>query len=192
MNAYIFPNTPKWAHIHSQLNKKRFIITCMTHIFALLPVHIASQILQMQRLTFFSMLRHSFSHKFCVCVSHSLSYSHMQKNYRPCIKYTHAPERTGPHNKAGIRTSLNHSDQHRRWQSRLHTRSSLALQLTVEPLKWNSITTASPAMIHQHQHNATYEQPVYKPVHVCTRVFIETEGLMWHFRKYKIPESTAL
>lgn len=49
-----------------------------------------------------------------------------------------------------IRASVNHSDQHCGWQSRLQTRWSSALQLTAEPLKWNSITTPSPATIHQH------------------------------------------
>lgn len=100
----------------------------------------------------------------------------MQKSMGP----THV--HTGPHNKVGIRASVNHSDRHRGWRSRLQTRPSLALQLTAEPLKWNSITTASPAVIHQRQHNTLCVRASAR-VHTRMHVFTKTDCVNVAFHK---------
>lgn len=65
---------------------------------------------------------------------------------------------------------LNHRDQHCALQRGQQTRSSLAPQLTAEPLKWNSITTGSPAAIHQQRHCG----PHACSMHTGMFVFAET------------------
>lgn len=112
----------------------------------------------------------TYSHTWTHSLSYNIaSHSYMQKK----ASALHTRVHTVLHNRVGIRASLNHSGQHRGWRSRLQTRSSLALQVTAEPLKWNSITTASPATIHQRRHNTLcvrISTCVHIRMHVLTKI----------------------
>lgn len=84
------------------------------------------------------------------------------------LQYTHANTHTALYIIGPVTGNHSGQQQHQGWQSRLQTRLSLALQLTAEPLRWNSITTASPAAIHQRRHNTL----CVCTIHVCTHKFL--------------------